>query len=250
MEIEAIIKPRIACPTDGDSNAALSVLSAVMLTLTHQRRTGEGQHVSLSMLGGNALCYSDDFCAYRDKPPLPGPDADSHGLNALYRLYQAADSWVFVAAPTEREWADLVKALDAPQLATDERFICAEARQDNDDALVLALTDVLAHWRGTELEATLSAVGVGCAVVHEGGNSAFTSTDEVLRETGLTVEVDHPTFGRIVRHGLPVTLSETPGRIAPSCLRGQHTDTILAELGYPPAEIAALKDAKAVFGAD
>jgi formyl-CoA transferase len=72
----------------------------------------------------------------------------------------------------------------------------------------------------------------------------------VLLKTGLTVEVDHPVFGPIVRHGLPVALSETPGRIAPSCLRGEHTDGILAELGYTAAEIDALKGARAVFGPD
>jgi crotonobetainyl-CoA:carnitine CoA-transferase CaiB-like acyl-CoA transferase len=248
MELEAIIKPRIACPTDGDSNAALGVLSAIMLGLTHQRRTGEGQHVSCSMLGGNALCYSDDFCTYREKPQLPRSDAESYGLNALYRLYRAADGWVFLAAPTEREWGDLIKALDAPQLAAAQRFASSEARRANDDALIGALADIIATRPGAELEATLSAVGVGCAVAYEGGNSAFTSTDPVLRSTGLAVEVDHPIFGRIVRHGLPIALSETPGRIAPSCLRGQHTEVVLSDIGYSSKGIRALMEAGVVFG--
>ena len=91
MELQAVIKPRLAVPTDGDSNAGLSVLSAMMFGLAHQRRTGEGQHISMSMLGGNALCYSDDFCTYRDKPARPMTDEDNYGLNALYRLYQCAD---------------------------------------------------------------------------------------------------------------------------------------------------------------
>jgi crotonobetainyl-CoA:carnitine CoA-transferase CaiB-like acyl-CoA transferase len=250
MEIEAIMKPRIACPTDGDCNAAQAVLSAIMLGLTHQRRTGEGQHVSSSMLGGNALCYSDDFCTYQDKPPLALPDAESYGLNALYRLYQAADSWVFLAAPTEREWDDLIKALDAPHLATDDRFASAAARRANDAALIGTLADIIATRPGAELEATLSDVGVGCAVAYAGGNSAFTSTDPVLRETGLAVEVDHPIFGRIIRHGLPVALSETPGRIAPSCLRGQHTELVLSDIGYSREEIGALTEAEVVFGPD
>src|SRR5439155_4627942 len=72
--IEAVVKPRLGAPTDGDSNAALAVLSSLLIGLTHQRRTGEGQLVRTSMLGGNALMYSDDFCSYRDKPPRRGPD--------------------------------------------------------------------------------------------------------------------------------------------------------------------------------
>ncbi|HSS11702.1 MAG TPA: CoA transferase [Acidimicrobiales bacterium] len=250
MELEAIIKPRIAAPVDGDSNAALSVLSAIMLGLTHQRRTGEGQHVASSMLAGNALCYSDDFCRYRDKPPLLRPDPESYGLGAVYRLYRAADDWVFLAAPTEREWADLVKALGAPQLAADERFGTLADRQANDDALAKALGQIISTRAAAELETALTAVGVGCVVAYEGGSSAFTSTDPVLLETGLTLQVDHPIFGRIVRHGLPVSLSETPGRVGPSALRGQHTELVLADVGYSPDEIHALLDAAAVFGPD
>jgi len=248
--IEAVIKPRLAAPTDGDSNAALAVLSSLLLGLTHQRRTGEGQLVRTSMLGGNALMYSDDFCSYRDKPPRLGPDEDNYGLHALYRLYQAADEWVFLAAPTEREWVDLVKALGAPELAADERFATIDARRANDDALIGALSGHLATRPAAEWEAVLTAAGVGCAVANMAGNSAFTTTDPVLRETGLAVEVDHPLFGRIVRHGLPVAFAETPGRVAPSCLRGQHTELILTDLGYSTDEIDALKDADVVFGPD
>ncbi|MFI5040788.1 MAG: CoA transferase [Acidimicrobiales bacterium] len=250
MELTALIKPRLAAPTDGDSNAALAVLSAMLLGLAHQRRTGEGQHVSMSMLGGNALCYSDDFCQWAGKPALPITDEDNHGLGALYRLYRASDCWVFLAAPTEREWTDLVKVLGATELASDQRFVTADARRANDAALVEALGALVRVHRGAELEASLTRAGVGCAVASEAGNSAFTSTDPVLLETGLTVEVDHEVFGRIRRHGLPVAFSETPGRIGPSCLRGQDTRPILAQLGYSAAEIDDLEKAAAVFGPD
>ena len=246
-ELSAVIKPRLAAPTDGDSNAALSVLSAMLLGLAHQRRTGQGQHVSLSMLSGNALCYSDDFCRYADKAPVPMTDDENHGLNALYRLYQVSDGWVFLAAPGEREWTDLVKALGATDLAADERFATAQDRRINDSALVAALAGLLAKQPAADLEATLSATSVGCAVASLEGNSAFTSTDPVLLETGLTVEVDHPLFGRIRRHGLPVAFSETPGRIGPSCLLGQHTEEILAALGYSPTSIEDLKQQGAVW---
>ncbi|HEY2430449.1 MAG TPA: CoA transferase, partial [Acidimicrobiales bacterium] len=135
MELEAVIKPRLSPPVDGDSNAALAVLSAIMLGLTHQRRTGAGQHVALSMLGGNALCYSDDFCQYASKPPRPQADEENHGLNALYRLYRVSDGWVFLAATTEHEGIDLVKSLGAPELAADDRFATAGGRAANDAEL-------------------------------------------------------------------------------------------------------------------
>ena len=250
MELQAVIGPRLTVPTDGDSNGALGVLSAIMFGLTHQRRTGEGQHVATSMLNGNALCYADDFCTYRDKPPRPVADDENHGLDALYRLYQVRDGWIFLAAPSAREWDRLVTALDAAELAADERFATVEARAANDDALIAALAAVLADRDALELEALLTAAGVGCAVANEEGNSAFTSTDPVLLETGLTLDVEHPLFGRIRRHAPPVVFSETPGRVGPSCLRGEHTRSVLADLGYDAAEIEELERDGVVFGPD
>ena len=247
MELEAVIKPRLGPPVDGDSNAALAVLSAIMLGLTYQRRTGTGQHVALSMLGGNALCYSDDFCRYASKPPRMPTDEDNHGLNALYRLYQVSDGWVFLAAASEREWTDLVKVLGAPELAADQRFATTEARAANDGALAVAIGRLLSPQRAADLEAQLSANGVGCAQALEAGNSAFTSTDPVLLEAGLTADVDHPLFGRIRRHGPIAAFSETAPRLAPSCLRGQHTSSILAELGYTPDAVETLAREGVVF---
>jgi len=72
----------------------------------------------------------------------------------------------------------------------------------------------------------------------------------VLRETGLVVEIEHPVFEKVLRHGLTVAFSETPGRLAPCCLCGEQTEKILGELGYSSDEIAKLKADAVVFGLD
>jgi crotonobetainyl-CoA:carnitine CoA-transferase CaiB-like acyl-CoA transferase len=59
--------------------------------------------------------------------------------------------------------------------------------------------------------------------------------------------VDHPRAGRVQTIGLPVKFSDTPGEIVqPAPLYGQHSRAILAELGYPPAEIDALVEESVV----
>ena len=68
-----------------------------------------------------------------------------------------------------------------------------------------------------------------------GSYPAFVAEDPGMLETGMSVDIEHPVFGTIRRHGLPVHFSETPGRIATSCTRGEHTRPILEELGYSPA---------------
>ncbi|WP_131744907.1 CoA transferase [Frankia sp. Cppng1_Ct_nod] len=249
-EIQAVIIPRLRGIVDGDSNAAVMVLSALMFALAHQRRTGEGQFVSTSMLTGNSYAYSDDFNSYEGKPPFPEADPDQFGFNALYRIYQARSGWVFLAVPTQAEWQIFATALGRDELVADPRFATPKDRAGNDDALVDELSVAFKERDAHEWETFLASRDVACVRVFEDGQSAFTCTDEVLRETDLVVEVEHKVFGRILRHGLPAQFSETPGRIAPSCLRGEHNTAVLGELGYAPERIAELVAGKIVFPPD
>lgn len=246
-ELQAVILPRLRGITDGDSNAALATCTALVLAMYHKRRTGEGQLLSTSMLGGNLWAYADDAVRYEGKPAMPMADPELYGLNALYRLYQAETGWIFLAAPRQKEWEKLAHALDRSDLLSDSRFATPEARLTHDEALITELESVFRQKSAEEWENALVPLGIACVAVFEDTNSAFTNTDPVLKETGLVAEVEHPLFGRILRHGLPVRFSETPGRLAAGCLVGQHTRAILAELGYSAERIAELEAKEVVF---
>ena len=247
LEAQLIVLPRIRGVVDGDSNAALAVASTLGLTIYDQANSGSGQFVATTMIGGNAWTYADDFIRYDGKPALPQVDEESHGIHALYRLYKVADGWIFLAAPLQKEWERLVAELGLAELAADPRFGTPPDRLANDEALIAVLTQHLADSSADDLEARLTAAGVSCVRAFDGSHSMFTISDPVLRETGLTAEVDHPKFGPIIRHGLPAQFSETPGRLAPGCLIGQHTEVILTELGYSGEEIEALVRDQVVF---
>ena len=224
---------------DGDSNAALAVLAALGLAIYKQRRTGRGEFMRTSMIAGNALCYSDDFCTYAGKPPIALCDDEYFGTSALDRVYQAAgDTWVCLAVRNETELANLATVVGLPDLTVDERFADAKARAANDAALASALAAAFAARPALEWEALSAAARVGCVAVSMGGHSVFTSFDPGLREAGLTIAYDHPLFGEMVRAAPPLTFSETPSKVAPPCVRGQHNRAILSEVGYSDEEIS------------
>jgi crotonobetainyl-CoA:carnitine CoA-transferase CaiB-like acyl-CoA transferase len=241
VEAQAVVLPRLRGPVDGDANAALAVLSSLLLGVYCQRRHGEGQLITTSMISGNALAYADDFNQYAGKAPLPLPDPESHGLHALYRLYPARSGWVFVAAPSQKDWEQLATAIGRDDLRSDERFATPGTRQAHDDTLIAELSATFAGRDATEWEEKLVPEGVAVVAAFEASYSEFTCTDPVLRQTGMVVEIDHPFFGSIWRAAPALRFSETPARIAPSCLNGQHTEVILRELGYDDDAIAKLK---------
>jgi crotonobetainyl-CoA:carnitine CoA-transferase CaiB-like acyl-CoA transferase len=96
-ELQAVIAPHLRGLVDGDSNASLAASTALLLGLTHQRRTGEGQFVATSMIGGNLYAYTDDAVTYAGKPPLPTPVIS---VTAACIASIAPGRWVFVAATT------------------------------------------------------------------------------------------------------------------------------------------------------
>jgi crotonobetainyl-CoA:carnitine CoA-transferase CaiB-like acyl-CoA transferase len=200
------------------------------------------------MIASNAWGYSDDFCTYAGKPPVPLCDDDYMGIHALERVYPAAGgSWVQLAVRTDHELSSLLAAVGRSDLLDDPRFADAEARAANDGALVKELSVVFAARPAAEWEADLSAVDVGCVSCDLKGQPVFTSFDPGLREAGLTRTYEHPIYGEMVRTAPPLAFSEGSSRFEPPCLRGQHNHEVLTELGYSASEIAELEDSGSVI---
>ncbi len=132
MAAQVLVAPRMRNQTDGDANAAVAVLSAILFGLRHKQRTGQGQFLATSMIGGNVLAYSDDFNRYRGKTPVRQADAEQLGLSATYRMYEAQSGWVFLAAATQEEWVTAMAAAGRDDLVTESRFGSLEDREVND----------------------------------------------------------------------------------------------------------------------
>jgi formyl-CoA transferase len=67
-----------------------------------------------------------------------------------------------------------------------------------------------------------------------------------LRASGTIVEVDHPKRGKYLTVGNPIKMSDSPTEVLRAPLLGEHTDEVLGELGFGPAEIVAFRAQKAI----
>jgi crotonobetainyl-CoA:carnitine CoA-transferase CaiB-like acyl-CoA transferase len=195
-----------------------------------------------SMLCTTAYALSADCIEYPDRRPSPAPDPELYGLSALYRLYETAQGWVFLAAPQPGEWPALCTAL-APHgdLSADSRFATVRERERNDEALADVLAEIFRQRSASDWERDLVAADVGCAEVAPGPISRATMCDPITREAGFLCEVEHPSFGTHRRLAPLASLSLTPGAARPACLLGQHTESVLRELGYDTASIEKLE---------
>jgi crotonobetainyl-CoA:carnitine CoA-transferase CaiB-like acyl-CoA transferase len=232
--------------TNPDPNTSMVISTGALLGLYARERFGISQYVLSTMIGANAYANADDFFSYEGKPDRLVPDSDGHGLHALYRLYQAQRGWVFLACLFEEEWRTFCQAIDRDDLLKDSRFESSAARLENDDALVEELKKVLADKTPKEWEELLTAVDVACVEVEDSGMFNFYSQDPHVAENGYIQPAEGLRIGSYWRYGPVVNLSRTPTRVGSGPLRGQHTRSILQELGYSEERIDELYQKRVV----
>jgi crotonobetainyl-CoA:carnitine CoA-transferase CaiB-like acyl-CoA transferase len=200
------------------------------------------------MLSTVAHALSETMQRYAGMPPAPTPDAELYGFGALYRLYACTEgSWVFLAAPSEREWRRLAATPSFAALARDRRFADAEARRSNDRALATALAEVFAQRGAADWESELTAADVACVVSGAGPvEAAVTDPDSLARQLGWVVEVEHHTLEHHPRMVAPWKFSRSQTLAGKAPRIGEHTDGVLRELGLSDARIAELRARRAI----
>src|SRR6201996_7843552 len=230
-----------------DGIAAHGVGSALLVALYAKRMGRPMSNVVTTMLATAQQAMIAYNASYASRPAEAAADEQFFGMNALYRIYRAADGYVFLAAPLSREWPALTKAMSPyVDLHADERFTDAESRAAHDDELIAALTPVFATKTKLEWEHELCAQDVGCVEVVEANSELVLQTDQYY-QAGYAVDAHSPIFEDHRRLAPLCRFSRSRTRADAGCTIGQHTDAILRELGLDDDGIADLR-AKEIAG--
>ncbi len=226
-----------------DGLSAVSVGTAMMLGLLARRRGAGGQSTYTSMISSAGHALSEVMVDYPNRPAPPTTDKDIFGFSALYRLYPTAeDGWVFLAAPSEREWTRLCGVLPGgAALAADPRFADAAARKANDPALAAVLASIFATRPALSWEADMLAADVACVVSAPAPvEQHYMDDGSVGDQCDLRTRAHHPILDEVPRLKPLIRFSRAATITGDAALVGQHTERVLGDYGYSPADIAQL----------
>ena len=249
----------------GDSGTGLHLALGIVTALYQRTHTGRGQKVLAAMQDGVLnLCRVklrdqqrlERTGVMKEYPQYPN---DSFG-EAVPRAGNASGGgqpgWILKCKGWEADpnayiyfitqapvWAKICNVIGKEEWATDPNYATPAARLPH----LKEIFGEIERWTmsKTKFEAMeiLNKYDIPCGPILSMKEIA---EEPSLRKTGTIVEVDHPQRGKYLTVGNPIKLSDSPTDVTRSPLLGEHTDEVMAELGYSPAQIESLRAAGAI----
>ena len=217
--------------------------SGILAALLRRERNGQGANVKVAMLDALAewMTYPMYRIIYGDSA-LPRQPLN-HPALAPYGAHRAKDGQVIFGLQNEREWAAFcVRVMGRPEWTADPRYRDNNARREHREELTSEIEAFFADKTAMEVVALLDAAGIANGRLND-ARDLWDHPQLAARDRWR--EIDSP-VGPLRAMLPPVIFTDTEAAMGGVPALGQHTDAVLAELGYRPADIAAMREAGAV----
>jgi formyl-CoA transferase len=220
--------------------------TAILAALEVRHRTGEGQHIDMSLLDVGMAILANQAGGFLNTGQVPQRLGNSHPSLVPYQDMPTLDGAMLLAIGNDGQFARFCAAAGSPELAADERFASNPQRVKHRETLVPLLQQITRTRSTADWIALLEDKAVPCGPINDIGQ-AF--DDEQVKARGLAISqprsaqaVAQDGIDAITSVASPLRLSATPPVLkrAPPAL-GEHTAEVLAELGLEAAQIAALR---------
>lgn len=230
-------RPRMIRTLVADKTTAVYAAQAVSAALYSREKTGRGQHIRLSMLDSMvSYIWTEGMAAYS----VVGEEDQAVPTTAHDMIFPTRDGFITIGAVSDAEWLGLCTAMERPDLVDDPRFSTPGARNTNRQERMEVVEAALGEFTTSSLLEKLEAADVPCAPVL---SRLEMLDDPQVKKNALIHEIDQPGLGR-VRQARAAALFEgsESGAIPTAPGLGEHTDTILEEIGFSAGEIDALRE--------
>ncbi len=223
-----------------DHVGAVTLALGIVSALFARERTGLGQQVECSLLGSLLAAQSWELTHYMLTRELPARAGRGHAhLPWLWYTYQTADGYMAIGGVDPGRLPGFWRAIDWPELETDERFNTIGKLIRGKDDLNRLLDSHFSTRTTAEWLARLEAADIFCAPVL---NYEQVTDDEQVRANGYVTSLKHPRIGEARVVSCPIAFSGTPATSTrPEPSLGEHTEELLREFGYAPDEIESMR---------
>ena len=207
----------------GGMNGAIGILTA----LAARNRTGRGQHVDTSLFESGISLGVYEAANVFANGEVPERLGQAHRGSAPYQLFPTSDGYVTVGGAQDNFWRGTCKILGCEQLVEDPRFKSKAERVANNKELVSELEVFFRRQSTSKLCKAFDEAGIPAGPVM---NHVEVYNDPQTLAREMVVQVEHSKLGQMKTIGIPVKLSDTPGKITRSApLLGEHNSEVLKD---------------------
>nr|WP_199434822.1 CoA transferase [Qaidamihabitans albus] len=232
-------EPMKAGPGVGDIFAAVLLSTGILAAVRQADRSGQGQFVDVGMYDAILSLTERIVYQYSITGQDPERQGNAHPLFGPFGVFRTSDSWVAIAAPTDRDWGLLTEAMGRPELAEDPRFTTTTNRVRNEKDTHAVITE----WTHGLTSAEVAGIIGGRIPVGPVQTISQIIKDPHVATRDMVVEVEHPgTDHKVAIAGTPIKFDRSEvgvRRRAP--LLGEHTADVMGELGYGAEDVERLR---------